>query len=127
MSTVPEKFAASMPVITWPGRRPGPTQRSESKICAITQTRERSATVKAGVVLACSNWPGLISFSTTVPARGERMIAFDAGGRLARLDVLDGLGIDVQRDQRLAARRRGRTSALAASVSAWSASRWETP
>jgi hypothetical protein len=39
----------------------------------MTQTWERSATVKHGVMPACKSWPGAISFSTTVPAIGERM------------------------------------------------------
>ena len=44
----------------------------------MTQTRERSATVKHGVVPACSSSPGVMSFSTTVPAIGERMMPSDA-------------------------------------------------
>ena len=35
--------------------------------------------MKHGVVPACKSWPGVISFSTTVPAIGERMIPARSG------------------------------------------------
>ena len=65
----------------------------------MTQTRERSATVKHGVVPAVSSSPGVISFSTTVPAIGERIMPSGSRNRPACLKVLDGLRINVQRDE----------------------------
>ena len=49
LSTVPGKVFESMPVTT-SAESPRLTEaRSEPKICAMTQTRDRSATVKHGV------------------------------------------------------------------------------
>jgi hypothetical protein len=54
LSTVPEKLFVAMPVST-SAESPTLTEaRSEPKICAMTQTRERSATVKHGVVPAAA-------------------------------------------------------------------------
>ena len=64
----------AMPVTTSAGSPRLTDARSEPKTCAMTQTRDRSATVKHGVVPACRSSPGVISFSTTVPAIGERIM-----------------------------------------------------
>ncbi len=70
---VPEKVFESMPVCT-SAESPRLTEaRSEPKTCAMTQTRDRLATVKHGVVPASNSSPGVISFSTTVPVIGERI------------------------------------------------------
>ena len=54
---------------------PSPIEaRSVGEICAMTQTFERLATVNAGVEPACSNWPGVICLSATIPATGARII-----------------------------------------------------
>ena len=57
LSTVPAKAVAPAVDLGAVADLDG-TSRSESKICAITQTRERSATVKQGVVPACSKLSG---------------------------------------------------------------------
>ena len=90
-----------MPVVTL-ALSPMPTApRSDSKICAITQTWERSATVKAAVVPACRSWPGVISRSTTVPAMGERIRpSMRASGFPARMSLMVP-AIDIQRRQSL--------------------------
>ena len=68
---------------------------SESNTCAITQMRETSAMVKHGVLPACSNCPGVISLSTSVPAIGERMMPWICDSVRPALDRLDVLRIDV--------------------------------
>ena len=78
LSTVPESVVRAVPVITSAMSPTCTEARSESKICAITQTRERSATVKAGVVPACSNWPGVISLFHHRAGDGRADHAFDA-------------------------------------------------
>ena len=90
-----------MPVIT-SAESPRLTEaRSEPKSCAMTQTRERSATVKHGVVPACSSCPGVISFSTTVPAIGERMMpSMREIGRPSWMSLMV-CAVNIQRDERL--------------------------
>ena len=68
----------------------------------MTQTRDRSATVKHGVVPACSSCPGVISFSTTVPAIGARIDAPACRPtRLACAVSAMVCGGHVERDERL--------------------------
>ena len=69
----------------------------------MTQTFERSATVKTGVVPACNSWPGWISFSTTVPEIGERMMPSTARGTLAFPGIADHACIHANGLQRLQA------------------------
>ncbi len=67
----------------------------------MTQTRERSATVKHGVVPACKSSPGVMGRSTTVPAIGRTNQARDARGRLSLLNGFDGLRIHFERNELL--------------------------
>jgi hypothetical protein len=80
---------------------------SESNTCASTQTREISATVKHGVVPACSSSPGVISFSTTVPAIGARMVPSICASARPRSTSLRSCG-SILSDASAAARRSGR-------------------
>ncbi len=100
--------------------------RSDPNTCVMTQTRERSAMVKLGVVPACRSSPGVMSFSTTVPAIGERIMpAMWLSGRPRRTPRTSrGSAFRAMSACRAASRS---DSAPTASVSAWSASRCATP
>ena len=66
-------FPASVDIVAFAPLRTA--ARSDSNTFAVTHIDDTSATVKVGVVPACSSCPGLISFSTTVPLIGARMTA----------------------------------------------------
>ncbi len=92
----------------------------------MTHIFDRLATVKAGVVPACSSWPGVISFSTRVPAMGERMAPSTWVMAWPCWIALTTLGSMLSAVTARSAASRS-ASALAASVWAWAFSRAETP
>ena len=125
-STVPGDATPGMPLSTCAGSPTRIVASSAADTCAITHTFDRSATVKHGVVPACSSCPGVISFSTTVPAIGARMMpCARATGRPARIALSVPASTSSATSACSAASRSA--SALAASVCACSASRRDTP
>ena len=63
--------------------------RSIAKTFASTHIVDRSAIVKHCVVPAWRSWPGLMSFSTTVPAIGARIVAWSGRCGLLSADRRD--------------------------------------
>ena len=91
-------------------------RRSRTPAPSPTRATDRRS-VKHGVVPACSNWPGVISLSTTVPAMGARMSPSMRDRRCPASMSLMTVGSTLSDTSACSAASRS-ASALAASVSA---------